>query len=126
MTNALQVSEFPSIAASGSSIQVCWDDRRDGNYEVYFKRSTDGGITWGEDKRLTNNILSQYYSCIGISGSMTHVVWYDNRVGYEEIYYKRSIDAGLTWSVDTRLTNTTSVSEYPNIAVNGDNVHCMG
>lgn len=125
LTNALQTSEFPSIAASGLSVQICWDDRRDGNYEVYFKRSTDGGVSWEADKRLTNNILSQFYSCIGISGSKTHIVWYDNRFGFEEIFYKRSTDGGVTFGPDTRLTNTTSVSEYPNIAVNGNNVHIV-
>lgn len=125
LTNAPQISELPSIAAYGSNVQICWDDRRDGNYEIYFKRSTDGGSSWEPDVRLTNNILSQYFSCLGINELYTHIVWYDNRVGFEEIYYKRSTDGGISFGPDTRLTNTTSVSEYPNIAVHGNNVHIV-
>lgn len=42
-----------SIAASGDSIHVVWSDNRDGNDEIYYKRSVDGGLTWGDDIRLT-------------------------------------------------------------------------
>ena len=33
-----------------------------------------------------------------------HVVWHDYRDGNSEIYYKRSIDGGVSWSADMQLT----------------------
>ena len=120
--NALY-SYYPSIAVSGSFVHVVWEDGRDGNIEVYYKRSTDGGINWGPDTRLTNNDSSSVTSSITVSGTTVHLVWSDDRDGNFEIYYKRSSDGGLNWSLDTRLTNAISFSKYPSIAVSGLVVH---
>ena len=105
-----------SVAVYGDTIHVIWYDDRDGNTEIYYKRSTDGGISWGSDIRMTNNSANSTNSAISVSGSTVHVVWQDDRDGNFEIYYKRSIDAGVTWGTDTRLTTESSTSERPCIA----------
>src|SRR5690606_35282568 len=88
------------IAANGNTLHVAWYDNRDGNYEIYYKRSSDGGTNWGSDTRLTNNSSVSNYPAIAVSGSVVHVVWYDNRDGNTEIYYKRSSDGGANWGSD--------------------------
>ncbi len=70
-------------------------DYRDGNEEIYYKLSTDGGTKWGADIRLTNNTVRQFPS-VAVSGSQINVVWMDYRDGNEEIYYKRSTDGAQT------------------------------
>jgi len=117
LTNNTAISEIPTIASSGSFVHVVWEDRRDGNYEIYYKRSPDGGISWGVDTRLTNNSATSDYPCIAVSNSNLHIVWFDNRDGNTEIYYKPSTDGGISWELDTRLTNNNGASEYPSIAV---------
>ena len=112
------------VAASGDTVLAVWDDQRDGNYEIYFKRSTDAGISWGEDTRLTNSAYS-YDPCITIKGSVVHIVWQELRDGYYEIYYIRSTDGGVSWDADTRLTTNTSDSWNPSIAANGSLVHVV-
>jgi hypothetical protein len=112
------------VAASGDSVLAVWDDQRDGNYEIYYKRSTDAGVSWGEDTRLTNSAYS-YDPCISISGLIVHVVWQELVDGHYEMYYKRSTDGGVSWDADTRLTTTTSDSWNPSIAVNGSAVHVV-
>jgi len=107
------------VASSGSVIHVVWFDERDGNPEIYYKRSTDAGVSWGIDIRLTNNIAGSGQPSIAVSGSVVHVVWSDGRDGNPEIYYKRSTDAGASWGTDTRLTNNSSDSWYPSIAISG-------
>src|SRR3970040_1297733 len=67
------------IASSGNVVLVVWYDNRDGNYEIYYKRSTDGGVSWGSDTRLTNNTANSFLPSVAVSGSVVHVVWYDNR-----------------------------------------------
>ena len=106
-------------------MHVVWYDDRDGNYEIYYKRSTDGGLSWGADTRLTNNSAFSQFSSVAVSGSVVHVVWQDYRDGNYEIYYKRSTDGGVSWGADTRLTNNTAVSEYPSVAVSGSVVHVV-
>ncbi|MEO0225792.1 MAG: sialidase family protein [candidate division WOR-3 bacterium] len=115
----------PSVAATGSYVHIVWYDLRDGNPEIYYKRSTDNGSTWGADIRLTNDGANSYLPTIGANGSSVHIAWFDERDGDREIYYKRSTDAGSTWGSDTRLTNSPGESNRPSIAVSGQNLHLV-
>ncbi len=125
ITNNSYHSSHPSIAKSGSLLHLVWSDNRDGNYEIYYKRSITGGSSWGTDTRLTNNIGESGYSSIAVSDIDVHVVWRDLRDGNQEIYYKRSTNGGSSWGADTRLTNNSAYSEIPSISVSGQNVHVV-
>jgi hypothetical protein len=111
-----------SVAASGNFVHVVWRDRRDGNWELYYKRSTDGGLTWSADSRLTNNSAETFRSTIAVTGGFVHVFWHDDRDGNWEIYYKRSTDNGLSWGTDTRLTNNSGESAHVSAALSGSNI----
>jgi hypothetical protein len=124
LTIDLAISFAPSVAVSGQSVHVVWYDERDGNQEIYYKRSTDGGISWGFDTRLTNENTSSLYPSLAVSGQIVHIVWYDLRNFNEEVYYKRSSDGGASWGADSRLTNDPSSGCYlPSISLSGSNVH---
>ena len=125
LTNASDVSANPSVAVSGSIVHVVWNDNRDGNSEIYYKRSTDSGENWGADTRLTNNDNMSRYSSISVSGSVVHVVWVDNRDGNDEIYYKRSTDGGSNWGTDTQLTSNSGNSGISSVSVSGSVVHVV-
>ncbi|MEO0228067.1 MAG: hypothetical protein ABIL70_08485 [candidate division WOR-3 bacterium] len=115
----------PSIAASDSMVYVVWTDWRDGNPEIYFKRSTNFGLNWGPDTRLTSDGANSYMPTIGASSASVHIAWFDNRDGDWEIYYKRSTDCGNTWSGDIRLTDSPGESSHPSIAVAGNHLHLV-
>ncbi|MBM2841273.1 MAG: putative carboxypeptidase, partial [Bacteroidetes bacterium] len=36
--------ENPSVLVSGSVVHVVWQDSRDGNYEIYYKRDPTGNV----------------------------------------------------------------------------------
>jgi hypothetical protein len=123
LTSASVESRFPSLSIDGQTIHLVWRDRRDTSYEIYYKRSTDLGVTWGADIRLTNNKSNSLPPSMAVSGSFVHVVWYDDRDGNTEIYYKRSSDGGSTWGPDTRLTDDPFYSMQPTIAVFDSVIH---
>ncbi len=106
------------IASSGCTLHIIWYDYRDGNAEIYYKRSTNNGTDWGQDTRLTYDIYSSVYPAIAVSGSAVHIVWR----GFGNILYKRSTDGGNTWSPDTHLTNNT-YSYDPSIAVSDSHIY---
>jgi len=125
LTNSAGYSWFPSCEVSGSVIHLAWQDNRDGNTEIYYKFSIDGGLTWDLDTRLTNDPASSTLPTITISGSNLHVVWCDNRDGNTEIYYKRSTNGGINWGADTRLTYDPASSMNPTAEISGSNVHIV-
>jgi hypothetical protein len=123
LTASPGISFSSSMSVSGSLIHIAWRDDRDGNQEIYYIRSTDGGETWGTETRLTSDPARSYVPGVAANGLSVHVVWVDMRPpGYYGIYYKRSDDGGLTWGADTRLTDSPSFTLNPSLAVSGENV----
>jgi len=118
-------SQFTSVAVSGTNVHVVWREERDGNLEIYYKRSTDNGTTWESDIRLTSNTARSVEPTVAASESYVHVAWSDDRDTNWEIYYKRSTDGGVTWEPDMRFTNNPTRSEFNSIAVSGSNVHVV-
>jgi len=108
-----------------SIVHVAWNDNRDGNIEIYYKRSTDGGLTWGPDTRLTNSPGDSYRPSLAVSGGNLHCVWYDSRDGNYEIYYKSSTNYVSNWSTDVRLTNNSFISAQPFVTITGAKVHVI-
>ena len=106
-------AQYPcSLELSGSILHLIWPDSRNGDWELYYKRSTDGGGTWDADVKLTSGV-DLFRLGTAISGSAIHVVWGSRSCALQtdvglhtwgEIYYKRSIDSGETWETTVRLT----------------------
>jgi hypothetical protein len=121
-------SSLPKIAVSGNNTHVVWGDKRDGVWEVYYRRSTNNGENWGIELRLSANVESFWLSkpAIAVSGNNIHVVWDDDRDLDDEIFYKRSSDNGESWSSEIMITTNDGLkSEFPAIAVNGDVIHIV-
>lgn len=112
-------SEYPAHSLSGSELHVVWEDNRDGNIEIYYRGSSNSGLNWGTETRLTNNPSSSFLPSVSVSGQIVHVVWIDERDGNKEVYYKRSADGGQSWGADTRLTVNVSLSNFPSVSVSG-------
>ena len=83
-------------------------------------------ILWSSQRQITSSSgdsrlvdLSADPSC----GSV-YLTWEDNRGGIMEVYYKRSLDDGITWEPDVRLSNLTiqTLDPEPRIAADGRNV----
>lgn len=119
LTNYSGIKWYPEIAVSGNLVHIVWYDQCNDEWEVFYMRSADNGTTWDEKTRLTKQPAHSVFTSIASAGPVVHIAWYDERDGNREIYYKRSADAGLSWSEDTRLTYTDSMSRFPEIAVSG-------
>jgi len=129
LTNDGGSSTRPSVTAYGSNVHVVWEDTRNGGSEIYYKRSSDAGLTWSSDIRLTNDPGGSYTNynyawCIGANGNQVHVVWRDSRTNGTQVYYKRSTDGGLNWGADMQLSNG-SPAWGPSVFVSGLNVHVV-
>jgi hypothetical protein len=115
----------PDIAASGDNIYVVWSD---GGF-IEFRASTDNGVTWKSIISISDNKNgNQDPSDTGvnpqivISGSNIHVTWVGNCCS-PDIFYKRSIDGGVTWKPLKNLSNTSGNSQYQIMGISGSNVY---
>ena len=113
------------VRDSSNSLHVVWEDERDGNKEVYYKNYTSSG-GWSNDTRLTvDTSNSNDPRIVRDSGNNLHIVWYDDRDGNDEIYYKNHT-SGAGWNSDVKVTNDADTSAYPDIAVDSDDdVHVV-
>lgn len=116
----------PQMAVNGNNIHIIWRDNRTGDYQIYYKRSIDNGETWGNDILLTDNLKSRNPHFVAY-GNNIHFIWTISYSVFDsDIYYKRSLNNGETWSNDVKLTDTpSSESDYPRLAVYKDNIHVI-
>lgn len=138
-------SEVPAVAVSGDTVHLTWTDSRgtldsgpcaglSGSYielyEIYYLRSDDGGLTWGDEVRLTDSLGWSADPDIAADGSTVFITWPDGRDdsacgrdAAHEIYGMLSTDGGVTWSVDERLTVDSAESDLPSVAIGGGTAH---
>jgi len=110
-------SLYPDMAVDSSDvIHIVWTDYTPGNYEIFYKKSTDHGASWSLPQRLTwNSGLSDTPKIeIDWLGNL-HVVWSDCSYLSYDILYKKSTDSGNSWSAVKRLTSTTTNARDPDI-----------
>ena len=115
-----------AIAADGAGrVFVVWYRVDHGASEVFLKRSSDGGRTWGADTPLSGSSRGAAYPAIAAAGSYVYAVWHDIRHGRPGVYLRRSADHGLTWTPEQLLTPGTLDGAYPSVAASGSRVRVV-
>jgi len=123
-TSCTSLNNTRCVAASENMIHTVWWDSLTGYAQIYYKRSTDGGSSWGPTTALTMNFYSSFDPSIAVTDSNVHVAWMDFMSDVEKIFYKRSSDNGAHWSPAVRLS-PSSFAAIPSIAVSGLQVHVV-
>lgn len=100
--------EFPSLAAArDGSLYVAWADGRNGDEDVFIRRSDDGGRTWTKPERVNDNRIndgtSQYLPRVAVApDGRIDVLYLDRRRDTAEdvmtdAYLATSSDRGETF-----------------------------
>lgn len=119
-------------------IYVLWSDQRNGvdNTDVFLIESTDGGKTWGENRRVNNDTSGrhQFFPWITIDPftGIIYIVFYDRRNtagDATEVYVARSRDGGESFEnfkvSESPFTPRSSIffGDYINIAARNGKVY---
>lgn len=115
-------SFYPWIAIdTGDNLHVGWMDNTKGDYEIFYKKSTNGGTTWST-KRLTYNVGNSYYPKIAFGNSNNpQMVWADYSFGMCQVMYKESTNGGTSWTGAKRLTWTAVHTFLGSLTVDSSN-----
>jgi len=114
--------EGHSMSASGQFVHAVWSDALSA---IYYKRSTDGGLSWEPATQLSVAIGLAEYPFVLADGDVVHLVWNDwiGGAGNYELFYKRSTDGGASWESDVRLTYADDHSVNQTLAVSNQALH---
>jgi PKD repeat protein len=116
----------PALALdSTNAIDIAWTDTRNGNNDVFFAKSTDGGLSFSANVRVndvtTNSQSEPALAVDPLNPHLIHVVWTDTRspILGADIYYANSTDGGLSFNPSLRVNNDLTGAEQgePAIAV---------
>jgi hypothetical protein len=106
---------YPTFAAdSFGNVYCVWQDWREGNPDIYFSSSGDGGKTWGVNVRIDDDQAGQEQTecrLLATSKGTLYAFWADNRDPETlfDIYCSSSHDGGKNWN--------------PGVKVNADTTH---
>ena len=92
----------PSLArAADGTLWLAYD--RDG--EIEYRTSADGGASWSAETQLPTDAGDDYDPAIlQAADGKIWVVWRSYHSGDSNIWYKTSVDGGLTWAAGAQLT----------------------
>ena len=118
----------PSIAVDrNGTVYAVWEDKRKGDWDIYFAKSEDEGLTWTDPNIRINNDgsnKSQSLPAIAVdSKGNTYIVWQDERNGDSDIYFTKSEDYGDTWTdPNVKISNGSGSQGDPAIALDLEGV----
>lgn len=98
---------------SSGNLYCAWADWREGNSDIYFSVSKDGGKTWRSNIRIDDDQSGQEQRApivLSTPEGILHILWEDNRNPDTlfDIYFSTSVDGGRTWSPNSKVNDDTT------------------
>jgi hypothetical protein len=114
LTNGKPSDNCPVVAEDrDGNIWVVWDTNMGGDREIFYK--IYDGVSWSTENSLTSNSHEDVEpSAVQTADSLLWVIWASDKEDENyELYYK--VFDGISWSGETRLTNTPTQDRCPEI-----------
>jgi hypothetical protein len=106
-----------SLAADANgAVSVAWHDATEGDWDVWYRHSPDGGATWQERLRLNDDApgtgLHQSLPAVSVApDGRIDAIFYDRRNDplniRKEVFYTHSSDGGRTFAPNQVLTRSS-------------------
>jgi hypothetical protein len=103
-------SEDEAIAAQGPDVFMSWNDNRNGALQIFYKHSSDYGVTWDPDVLV--NSEPSYGTMVCADGANLDIPSAGAPSGHYQIHLNQSINSGATWGADMDLTNDPANTYY--------------
>lgn len=115
-----------SLAVADGVLYAAWRDARNGDLDVYFARSTDGGNSWSSSVRMDDGYLAgaravDYVQIVADESYVYLAMRVDRPGGGEDIWMASSMDHGQTWNPSLQANSVDADCDYVSIACEGSN-----
>ncbi|MEO0087752.1 MAG: sialidase family protein [candidate division WOR-3 bacterium] len=115
-----------TCSPSGETVYVVWEDNRNCDWDIYFDKSIDGGISFGLDILVndTNGLtgIDQVHPSMAIDKKgWIYIVWRDYRDPGKGCYLAKSTDGGNSFCRPVKVSYLDASVDYPSIAVDDSN-----
>jgi hypothetical protein len=106
-----------AIASDSGDVFVTWNSSVSGQPNLMLSRSSNNGATWTTPVRVNTPLtaVSAFNPTVGTSldGQTVTVTWMDTRNApdsrsFADMYASTSVDGGLTWSAEFRISDRTT------------------
>jgi hypothetical protein len=111
------------VVVSGDNIYVAWwtNNTENGNEEVMFRSSNDGGETFGDKVNLSNSSEADSWRVeIAAEGADVAVTWWETNQTSDTPVARISIDGGQTFGPVLRLATNGTISSDETTAAEGE------
>jgi hypothetical protein len=146
LTNNTRDSVYAQISAYRNNVYVVWEEqtvaatntntisnnnkeniitRGYTNYDIYFKKSTDGGVTFSKAINISTNPGFSQHPQIAVSGSNVYLAWTDDTSYNKEILFRMSSDEGNSFGRTIKLSDGIGESYNQEISSYGNNVYVV-
>ncbi|CAN5765523.1 hypothetical protein BH20ACT1_BH20ACT1_03630 [soil metagenome] len=100
------------------SLHLVWEGKEpitQGDRDVLYRRSLDGGATWSDNDDDPELLYGQFHPNLRVApNGRLDLAWWDQRDAAgafgTDVYYASSSDAGASWSANQRMTEVSSTA----------------
>lgn len=123
VSGGINNTALPDIAAApNGTLSIAWSEQQLGTPQLMLAKSTNGGATWPSVGPMLN--ITGSAPQIGYESANTlHVIWQDNTSAPYRI--KHSQQTTSTWSLPVLVSDNSSSSFAPAVAVVGAQAHIV-
>jgi hypothetical protein len=141
LTNNTRDSVYGQVAAYKNNVYIVWEEDTAAdsttthnnelstysytNYDIYFEKSTDGGVTFSKAINISNNPGFSQHPQIAVSGSNVYLAWTDDTSHNKEILFRASSDEGNSFGRTIKLNDDIGESYNQEISAYGNNVYVV-
>lgn len=111
-----------TVYAFGEDSRKCPIGTMKCNYDIFLKKSTDSGLSFGEPDIIRTTNEQIFYPQIASNDTSVYLVWEERISGDSKLFFVKSNNLGTTFSKPIVINQQTGESSFPHMATNGKNV----
>ncbi len=121
-----------AVAADGLNVHALWVDNRSGNNQVWYRRSSNGGSSWGSEMRLDSAVYGSPFTGtdvvnLVVQGAVVAASWSESSGSSDTLLARVSTDGGASFATGQKVGNYGGGDDVdnPDLAINADGTLAM-